>query len=284
MIEINLLPESMRKAQGTPLPRFIVTCVGLVLVLSLGFLVAILQFRVIPAKVKERDEKTREVEQAETTAAELDTLTAKIEAIQNRVNNVKSLFLGRKIWAKILWDLKRIITLDETMNEANPELRYLWINSMTYNSSKDRIDISGNATSTSSTKSMRIVENLIKNMRTYSALEKPEKAAKKRLEEEIKAKKMEWEKRRQDDDSLAPESDEIKKLKARLNTLKNVESGMVAMTPFFKLFKPDGIKLIRTVWGASAGAPKKKDAGNFLPRTGHKFKISLQFKPTEEEE
>jgi len=202
MIEINLLPESMRKAQGTPLPRFIITCVGLVLVLSLGFLIAGLQFKIIPAKKKELSDRTKKVKDAEEAAAELDTLLASIEAIQNRVNNVKSLFLGRKIWAKILWDLKHIITLDESMNKANRDLRYLWISNLTYDPGRDLINISGTATSSASTKSIRIVETLIKNMRTYSAVEKPEEAEKKRLEQEIKDKKMAWEKRRQENEEL----------------------------------------------------------------------------------
>jgi len=56
---------------------------------------------------------------------------------------------------------------------------------------------------------------------------------------------------------------------------------MVALTPFYKLFKPDGIKLVRTTWSKISGGGKSQE---FMPKNGHKFRISLQFKPLEEED
>ncbi len=277
MIEINLLPEGLRRPEGTPLPRFITTCVGVLIVCVLIVLIIHLKVNVIPQKEDNVDKLTARVVEAEQKASRLEKLQTEIDAIQARVDNVKRLFLSRTIWAKILWDLKQIISLDPNVDRANRKLRYLWLTKLSYEPRRHQVELEGYASAQHPRPALGMLEVLVRNMRTFEAGEKPEKQRRAQLEAMLEDRKKQWETLRQQDETLPTESEEIKKLKERLEELEKRESGMISKQPFYELFKRASVKA-EYGWNDAPSPDDALKTAELLPVMAHKFRIQMELK------
>jgi len=65
MIQINLLPEELRRLEKTPLGRFIVILTGAALVTAALFIFLVLQFRTLPEALRQKNETIGEKRQKE---------------------------------------------------------------------------------------------------------------------------------------------------------------------------------------------------------------------------
>ncbi|MBN2713370.1 MAG: hypothetical protein JXR97_13200 [Planctomycetes bacterium] len=301
MIEINLLPESMRKAEATPLPRFIAICVGIILI---GALVVWNLYL-----LKETDNKNKTLAQLQKTlkekkakAAELDEIEGKLASIRDHVDVIKGLYKKRRIWSKLLYDLKQITTHDPSVDDANPMARYIWLNEIVLNSGKkgesDVLEVNGYASNNEDpTASLEDVQILLREMTDHKSKEGPEVKERKRLQKEyddmkklIEDKQKAWDRLRAENPGIEAKSPEVEEmgkkleeLDVRLKELERQTSGKIAITPFRDFFEPAEIRLEDTSWGTAPTAGNDLKEGANLPKSCRKFKIIAAFKKDEPE-
>jgi hypothetical protein len=282
MIEINLLPESLRKTEGTPLGRFMAYCLGVILVCSLGAYVAHHHFVHTRDVEDELQRKIAEKTKAETTAKELDEINAKLDLIQARVNAIKELYRGRMIWSKLLYDFRKIVTFDATANEANPELRYLWVTKVVA-SVGSKLEMEGYASAPTEVVAVRLEEDFLKQLREYSASQAPEVEERERLEQMLMEAKKSWHKIRSENPELPPVSPDEKELKEKLALVEKRESGGVAEMPFINFFREGSPILDETSWQAGGlNADRELKGAAFLPVGAYRFKINMNLKTPQE--
>ncbi len=109
MIEINLLPQELRRSEGTPLPRLLSIIVGVVLAVVGGLFISNYYFVEIPATVQKIKEEDRKLLTATTAAALVDAVDAKIVKIKGKVEALRNLQNGRVRWARVLDRFSRSI-------------------------------------------------------------------------------------------------------------------------------------------------------------------------------
>jgi len=102
MIEINLLPEEMRKTEGTPPARMLAIMGSVVAVCALGFFIGQYHFVKIP-KI-ELDIKTvdTDIERLKLEKAELDKINADIGTLEAKVAALDNLQQSRVRYARLL--------------------------------------------------------------------------------------------------------------------------------------------------------------------------------------
>jgi len=128
MIEVNLLPLELRKAERTPLPRLMTIMGGTALICVLGvFLMSRLQV-INKTKKKLRDEKAKQP-QLQKEADEVKELKKKREEFYLRQKTIIREFNNRITWGEKLWHLNMIV------NDA--DFKNLWISEL-YIESKTR--------------------------------------------------------------------------------------------------------------------------------------------------
>lgn len=102
MIEINLLPEEMRQAEGTPPARFAVIIAGVVLASGIGVITGKYYLVDIPSmktEIKNRDLEIAALRQREQNVK--DTI-AKIETLKQKVATLDNLIQSRLRYARLL--------------------------------------------------------------------------------------------------------------------------------------------------------------------------------------
>lgn len=131
MIEINLLPEELRKQEGTPLPRLLAIYAGAGLLTALAFLVAFQRFRTIPALVKEqRDLSAKVIEANRRMLAEVKPLEDEKAALTRR----------REISARIQKDLVAWgPRLDAIQKVLCQRVEGVWVTGFTYEEKEARL-------------------------------------------------------------------------------------------------------------------------------------------------
>ncbi len=279
MIEINLLPESMRKPESTPLPLFLGLCLLLTAVLSLGAVLGHNALIWIPREEAQTREMEQKANDLEAQGTRLDELDAKIALIREHVDAVRQLFRERVIMAKLLWDVKRIITYEEELNKANPERRYVWLNTLSLAAGQG-ISLGGQCTATTEHKALAMVQELYTRFLHYQATRPPEESERKQLGEQVTAMKVEWAKRRAKNPGLPEESPELAGLQERLKLLQAAPpSGRIAVRAFNDFFMPGGIMLETTAWSAGGAAPGQVGNPTMLPVGAYRFTMRLQIKP-----
>jgi Tfp pilus assembly protein PilN len=289
MIEINLLPEALRKAEGTPLPRFVAMCAGIVVNGILLVLLLHLVINVLRDTQERHDKLAKEVSERKEEAKKLDDLQLQIAQINARVDAVRTLYQNRTVFAKILWDLKQIIDYDERINESNPEGRYLWLTSLKYQVGKT-LDIEGLASGANTTEASKNFEELLRQINTYRCEKAPEELERKDLEERRTRVKVEMATAKAR--AASPEEADVQEYQKQLDEIekrlqeiqKAVPSGGVAKLSFLEFFKSLQWKGISWQTIASAEKTEKGAKAENMPFGAQKFLLTLDLKPPEVEE
>lgn len=277
MIRINLLPRALRKKQGMPLPQFLAVLGVLAVFGGLFYLVTKYEFDIIPNLTMKRDNLQRSRATLTEQVKELQTIRAEIAKRTDYVEAVRTLYRNRTIWAKILANFKSIIDRDPTMNEYNPGMRYLWLTKFT--GKGKNIALSGFATDSSQVTAMQMPEWFLQGILTYTPTAMPEKNEEARLAEELRVAASRYEALRRENPDLPPESQNEMEIKARLEEIKKIKSGGLALQPLYSQLVPGSLRLIGANWAA---APQPKggatEMGEIFPKQAWSFNISMDLK------
>ncbi|MCX7934022.1 MAG: hypothetical protein N3A66_02045 [Planctomycetota bacterium] len=286
MITINLLPEALRRPEATPLPRFLALCAGVLVNCALVFVFFWLQFSLLKIEEQRLAEKKAEVDRLKTEAAELDVVKAEIEDKKKRIEIVRSLYLNRTVWSKILYDLKRVIAWDPAQDFANELRRYTWLSSIK-GVSGGIMELNGYCAAEDENVAMRQMEALLNSMRKYNPA-KPEEEAKIGLERICRNLQAEIEKERAkampNAATLEALQKDLAEARRRLEEISKMpSSGAIASTNFLEFFKPESPTMGRLGWQKggfrAAGGEKEKD--ETLPIGAQAFKLTFELKPVE---
>jgi len=246
MININLLPESLRKQGGMPMSQMLGLVAAVAILGSLVYMVTKYQMDTLPTL---RDTKfTLEAQKAnlEKEAQKLVKINADIASMSGYVNAVRGLYRQRIVWAKVLSDIKNIVNFDPTMNEYNPDVRYLWLTKLV--GKEKKLSMDGYATASSQNLALQLSERLLNNFRTYVPTSLPEKDEEIRLQEELKVAITEHEAERRERPELPMQGPRELTIRQRLDEIKNIKSGGIAMVPFSSSLEDGSLRLIKTSW------------------------------------
>jgi len=119
MIQVNLLPEEMRRIEHTPLPRFILILSGAVLVVLCCSAWVYLHFNALSAVHDEEARLIEQVARQETRAKEADDLKKDIETLTSRRDTIQELSEGRREWWVLIDELSDIIPYDMWITSLN---------------------------------------------------------------------------------------------------------------------------------------------------------------------
>ena len=125
MIEINLLPPEHRPVERTPPARLAAILLGVGLSAAGVVAWAWLSWVTVPNAARDRDEKKKNMEKAQSDAAEVQKIETELKAFETRENVLRGLFKERVCWARLLDRLAeaRAKMKDEMVVLTNVELR-----------------------------------------------------------------------------------------------------------------------------------------------------------------
>lgn len=278
MIHINLLPEALRKRGGLPMSQLVGLLVAVAVLGGLVYMVTKYQMDIIPSLRERQRNLQSQKEMLEKKAKELAQINAEINRMSGYVNAVKGLYKQRVVWSKVLSDIKNIVNFDPSMSEYNSDMRYLWLTRLTGKDKK--INLEGYATSSSQVLAMQLSERLINNFRTYVPTSLPEKDEEVRLQEELRQAIAEHEAERRERPELPMQGPRELTIRQRLDEIKNIKSGGIAMMPFNSLLEDGSLKLNKTTW-ASAPKPRNIKDGvgeQLFPTMAWSFSIEMLMK------
>lgn len=281
MININLLPESLRKKGGLPMPQLLGLLVSVAILGVLVYMVTGYHMDTIPAlKSRKSTLEARKVN-LEKQVKELAAINAEIARMSGYVNAVKGLYRQRIVWSKVLADIKNIVNFDPSMSEYNPDMRYLWLTKLS--GQEKKISLEGYTTASSQVLAMQLSERLINNFRTYVPTSLPEKDEELRLQEELRLAITEHEAEKRERPELPMQGPRELTIRQRLEEIKNIKSGGIALMPFNSMIEDGSLKLLRTTW-SNAPQPRISNAqGNALseqlfPEKAWSFSIEMLMK------
>ena len=117
MIEVNLLPQEMRRVEHTPLPRFLVIIAGTVLVSIALALGTVINLRKLPDMVGDGIRLDTEIRDSAKSEHEHDLLLGQIDDVKQRKRAIAEIWRSRIIWSRKLDELAdmvpKIIGLDK---------------------------------------------------------------------------------------------------------------------------------------------------------------------------
>lgn len=109
MIEVNLLPQEMRRVEHTPLPRLLIIVAGTTLVsVALAF-GAIVNLRKLPDMVGAEMDLNQKIAAGATLEREHDLLMGQIEEVKQRKRAIAEIWRARIIWSKKLEQFSEMI-------------------------------------------------------------------------------------------------------------------------------------------------------------------------------
>jgi len=109
MIEVNLLPQELRRVEHTPLPRFLIIIVGTTLVSVALALGAIVHMRRLPDLARNNAELDQQIASAAPSEREHDILLGQIEEVRQRKRAIAEIWRARIIWSKKLVQLSEMM-------------------------------------------------------------------------------------------------------------------------------------------------------------------------------
>lgn len=277
MININLLPESMRKRESLPRGHFLGIIAGLAVLGTLVWMITQYRIDIIPTLQQRHNALETEKKRLTAEAERLKQLNLEINRMSGYVDAVKGLYKGRVVWAKILSDIKNIVNYDPVLSNYNADQRYLWLTSLT--GSDKSLNMKCFATAASQVIAMQMPENLLHTILNYVPSGLPEKDEEERLQGELRNAIAEYEKERQESPDLPLQGPVEMRIRQRLEEIKTVKSGGIAILPFNELLVPGSLQLKSASWTA---APKPKgrspDAIEVFPTQAWSFDVTMSLK------
>ncbi len=279
MININLLPESMRKKESMPLSTILATLALAAILALLVHFVTQYHFDLIPGLQSRIEARQREKAALTAQLEELKKLNAEIDRMGAFVNAVKSLYKGRTVWAKILSDLKGIVNFDQAMSQYNPDMRYLWFKDLS--GKESGLTLNALATASTQVVAMQLGERLLEGLRSYTPVTLPEKDEEERLNEELRRAVAEHEAERRDRPDLPVQGPRELTIRQRLEEIKTIKSGGIALMPFSDLLVKGSIQLKNAAWTSAPvpkgyNAAKEDQGGELFPKMAWSFAVDMQ--------
>lgn len=281
MIIVNMLPDDMRKKESMPLPQFLGILGGIVAFAVLGFFIINYMWFIIP-EMQARKNRLRSEETAlKGQAKDYDQMTSEINQMSEYIDTVRSLYLNRTVWSKVLADLKTITNFDNKQGQQNAENKYIWMTHIVCNDSVLGID--GVASGPSEQSAIEMLQHMLRSMRDESTNIPPEQQRLRQLEEDLHLVTERYEARRDEDPSLPDESDEMISLRTQLALLRSTVSGGIATKPFASQIDIRSINPVRQEWRKSPeakGTVSGKDGVSIisLPHSDYVWNFTLSMK------
>lgn len=293
MIEINLLPEHLRRAEGTPLPRILTIYIGVAVCLGLIFLNYHFMVKSEQA-AKKRDDLQARVNDLQQQIKELDRIEQEIMQVRTHVSAVEELYRERVVWAKLLWDLKTIVNNQE-YNRKNANREYLWFYEMNVEESRSRqgqattLELSGYASASGRTheatvKTSRMIQEMVDEMRTYTPETGDGEEPLAELDEEHK-ERLEILRAKDPSELTEEERMELKAAEAYEEHLRLHRSGAVARKSFMSFFKPETVDY-NLQWSDDfdAGGGRGAEPLDEPPTQAMGFTLSMELKGRQKQE
>jgi len=212
-------------------------------------------------------------------AAELAEINREIAELSEHVDTVKGLYRKRYVWAKTLSDIKHIVNFDSTMSSQNSDMRYIWCT--TLNCYGNTIALNGFATASERNVAFQLPGRLTRTFETYVPVSLPEKDEEVRLQKELAAAINAYENLRRENPELPYPGPEEIEVRQRLEALKAIKSGGIALEPFYSLVVPGSLRVNRITWTAAPQPNgRSQDAANF-PTQAWSFDLNLVLKTPE---
>ena len=124
MIQINLLPEELRKREGTPLPRRIAIYAGTAVLTGLLFMVAIQRMKTLPDLVSERDLAAKDLQEAKgRVEREIRPIQKALQGVERRKRVLDQIEPSVLRWAP---------RLDALQDTLVTELPGVWLTGLTF--------------------------------------------------------------------------------------------------------------------------------------------------------
>ena len=124
MIQINLLPEELRKHEGTPLPRRLAIFAGTAVLTVFLFIVAIQRMKLLPDLVSERDRLAQDLQQVQgKIEREIRPIQMALKGLERRKRVLAQIEPGVVRWSPRLDALHDTVAL---------ELPGVWITGLLY--------------------------------------------------------------------------------------------------------------------------------------------------------
>ncbi len=278
MIDINLLPQSMRKKESMKLSQLLVAALLIAVLGVLVHFVTKYHFDIIPGLESRISLRERERAELRVKAEELRQINAEIDRLTVFVEAVKGLYKGRVVWSKVLSDVKAIVNFDASMSHYNAEMRYIWLNDFTGREKK--ITMNAFATASSQVVAMQMPEQLLQRIRSYVPAALPEQGEEERLQEELRRAVAEHENERRDRPELPIQGPRELSIRQRLEEIRTIQSGGLALLPFNDLLVPGSLQLRSASW-TSAPQPKGdrgREMAEVYPKMAWSFAIEMDLK------
>lgn len=280
MININLLPETLRKKEGLPLPQLAGIFAGIAVLAYLAYHIINYHVDVIPSLKSRIESREQEKRNLQAQVEMLKKLNAEIDRKNQYVESVKSLYRQRIVWSKVLADIKSIVNFDDAMSEYNAEMRYLWFTNFTGRGRN--ISLKGYATAANQVSAMQMTEQLLHGFLNYAPATRPEKNEEERLQEELRRAVAEHEAERRDRPELPIQGPREIGIRQRLEEIKTIKSGGIALLPFNAMLVPGSLQLKNASW-TSAPKPRTARGGNnptgeLFPDNAWTFTIDMTLK------
>lgn len=277
MININLLPESMRKKEGLPGTQILGLLIMAAILGGLVFMITKYQFDIIPNLENRRASLNRTKTQLNAEVARLKEITAEVNRMTGYVDAVKGLYKQRVVWSKILSDIKNIVNFDPAMNVYNTDMRYMWLTKL---SGKGKA-ISMNCIATASNQiiAMQMPEQLLREMKEYAPINLPEKDEEARLQEELRKAMTDHEAERRDRPELPLQGPQELAIRQRLEEIKTVQSGGIALLKFDNLLVPGSLQMTSASWSAAPRpSGSARDIIEIFPDRAWTFGVNMTLK------
>ncbi len=278
MITINLLPESLRKKTGIPPKQILGLVVAVAVLGGLVYLVTKYHLDTLPLLRERKAGLQARQEQLLKEVEKLKAINAEIASKSAYVNAVKGLYRQRVVWSKTLSDVKNIVNFDLSMSEYNADMRYLWLTRLS--GREKSLSMQGFATASSQVVAMQLPERLLHSIRSYTPANLPEKDEEIRLQDELRRAVAEHEAERRERPELPMQGPRELSIRQRLEEIKTIKSGGIALKPFHESLVAGSLKLNRASW-VRAPRPRSysdQDEGQIFPEMAWSFNIEMTLK------
>ncbi len=125
MIRINLLPPEHRKVEGTPVLRFVVTAVGVVVIAGAAGAWGYVHMALLDKAREEREQKEKDLAALKLQAERSQALLREFKEYERRRKTIEQIGASRILWSRKLDELADIIH-----NKGDVKRHLVWLNSI----------------------------------------------------------------------------------------------------------------------------------------------------------